>query len=322
MVDAQHAHVGAAARAALLDRLGRDVEHLHERDRAGGGAAVERRGRPRAASARTRSRCRRRSSGFSAAQLTASNTPVVESSTGTTKHAASWPSGRPAFMRVGEFGRNSRPPSSARSARARRRPRRRCSRAPSLGARDVTGDPAGTAAPASPRRPRPRGRDSGRAGPASAFSVSVAGSSDRTTPPRERATSPIGAARCSRSAVRRAPRRPRGCASPPPRPSRAVDVRRRRRAVAAVSDDGELPSRRRSRPRAVRRRPSIDPAALGGWSRRACRGRAYRRSRPRPELAKAVSTRGTGSVVSVRGRRCGVAAMSTIRRWGTSRRST
>ena len=33
VVDAQNAHVGAAARAALLDRLGRLVEHAHERDR-------------------------------------------------------------------------------------------------------------------------------------------------------------------------------------------------------------------------------------------------------------------------------------------------
>ena len=41
---------------------------------------------------------------ISAAQRTASKTPVVESSTGTTKQAASWPSGRPAFMSVGEFG--------------------------------------------------------------------------------------------------------------------------------------------------------------------------------------------------------------------------
>ena len=45
---------------------------------------------------------------ISAAQRTASNTPVVESSTGTTKQAASWPSGRPAFISVGELGRNSR----------------------------------------------------------------------------------------------------------------------------------------------------------------------------------------------------------------------
>ena len=44
---------------------------------------------------------------ISAAHRTASNTPVVESSTGTTKQAASWPSGRPAFIRVGELGRNS-----------------------------------------------------------------------------------------------------------------------------------------------------------------------------------------------------------------------
>jgi hypothetical protein len=30
------------------------------------------------------------------------------SSTGSTKHALSWPSGRPAFISVGEFGSNSR----------------------------------------------------------------------------------------------------------------------------------------------------------------------------------------------------------------------
>ncbi len=32
----------------------------------------------------------------------------MASSTGSTKHAESWPSGRPAFIRVGEFGMKSR----------------------------------------------------------------------------------------------------------------------------------------------------------------------------------------------------------------------
>src|ERR1051325_3943294 len=39
VVDAQDAHVGAAARPALLDRLGRHVEHLHQRHGSRGGAA-------------------------------------------------------------------------------------------------------------------------------------------------------------------------------------------------------------------------------------------------------------------------------------------
>ena len=38
VVDAQDAHVGAASRAALLDRLGGCVEDLHEADGAGGDA--------------------------------------------------------------------------------------------------------------------------------------------------------------------------------------------------------------------------------------------------------------------------------------------
>lgn len=40
--------------------------------------------------------------------FTASKMDSSESSTGSTKHAASCPSSLPAFMRVGELGRNSR----------------------------------------------------------------------------------------------------------------------------------------------------------------------------------------------------------------------
>ena len=75
-------------------------EHGPRGGPAGGGDEVA--GGPQAGEREPR--CHRPSSSISAAQRTASNTPVVESSTGTTKHAASWPSGRPAFMRVGEFG--------------------------------------------------------------------------------------------------------------------------------------------------------------------------------------------------------------------------
>jgi hypothetical protein len=39
VIDAEHPHVRAAAGAALLDRLGRDVEDLHQRDRSARGAA-------------------------------------------------------------------------------------------------------------------------------------------------------------------------------------------------------------------------------------------------------------------------------------------
>ena len=40
--------------------------------------------------------------------LTASKMPGMESSTGRTKQAESWPTPVPAFIRVGELGRNSR----------------------------------------------------------------------------------------------------------------------------------------------------------------------------------------------------------------------
>ena len=43
-----------------------------------------------------------------AACLIASKISSMLSSTGSTKHAESWPSGLPAFISVGEFGRNSR----------------------------------------------------------------------------------------------------------------------------------------------------------------------------------------------------------------------
>ena len=44
---------------------------------------------------------------MSAVFLMASKIDSIESSTGSTKHAESWPSSRPAFMRVGLLGRNS-----------------------------------------------------------------------------------------------------------------------------------------------------------------------------------------------------------------------
>ena len=43
-----------------------------------------------------------------AVSLTDSKMESRESSTGRTKHADSWPNSRPAFIRAGEFGRNSR----------------------------------------------------------------------------------------------------------------------------------------------------------------------------------------------------------------------
>ena len=45
---------------------------------------------------------------ISAAFLMASKMSSMESATGSTKQAESWPRGRPAFMRVGELGRKSR----------------------------------------------------------------------------------------------------------------------------------------------------------------------------------------------------------------------
>lgn len=45
---------------------------------------------------------------MSAAFLTASKMSTMLSATGSTKHAESWPSGRPAFISVGELGRNFR----------------------------------------------------------------------------------------------------------------------------------------------------------------------------------------------------------------------
>ncbi len=45
---------------------------------------------------------------ISAVCLTASKMSSIESSTGSTKQAESWPSSRPAFISVGELGRNSR----------------------------------------------------------------------------------------------------------------------------------------------------------------------------------------------------------------------
>ena len=43
-----------------------------------------------------------------AACFTASKMSSIESATGSTKQADNWPRGRPAFIRVGELGRNSR----------------------------------------------------------------------------------------------------------------------------------------------------------------------------------------------------------------------
>ena len=45
---------------------------------------------------------------ISAAFLMASKISSMESATGSTKQAESWPRGRPAFIRVGELGKNSR----------------------------------------------------------------------------------------------------------------------------------------------------------------------------------------------------------------------
>ena len=42
-----------------------------------------------------------------------------QSSTGSTKHADSWPSGRPAFMSVGEFGIHTRVAISSKNVSAR-----------------------------------------------------------------------------------------------------------------------------------------------------------------------------------------------------------
>ena len=55
---------------------------------------------------------------ISAAYLTASNICSMESSTGSTKHADSWPSGLPAFMSVGELGMNSRPAIASKNSSA------------------------------------------------------------------------------------------------------------------------------------------------------------------------------------------------------------
>jgi len=59
---------------------------------------------------------------MSAAHLSASKIAARSSSTGNTKQAASWPPARPAFMSVGELGRNSRAAirASNRSAQAAR----------------------------------------------------------------------------------------------------------------------------------------------------------------------------------------------------------
>lgn len=51
-----------------------------------------------------------------AISFSASKIPSMLSSTGSTKQALSWPSGVPAFIRVGELGRKSRAASAARKA--------------------------------------------------------------------------------------------------------------------------------------------------------------------------------------------------------------
>jgi hypothetical protein len=45
---------------------------------------------------------------INAAFLMASKMPSMESGTGNTKHADNWPKGRPAFIKVGELGKNSK----------------------------------------------------------------------------------------------------------------------------------------------------------------------------------------------------------------------
>lgn len=105
MIDAQDAHVRAAPGAALLDLLGGGVEDAQEGHRAGGHAA----GRAHAGVLGPQT-----GKGeavpppdlwIMAANFTASKISSMESPTGSTKQAESWPSSEPAFISVGELGR-------------------------------------------------------------------------------------------------------------------------------------------------------------------------------------------------------------------------
>jgi len=107
VIHLEDAHVGAAARPALLHGLGGAVEHLEEADRAAGLAPggvdqailgpEAREGEARPAPLLW----------MMAARLTASKISSIESPTGRTKQAEYWrPLFLPAFISVGELGRN------------------------------------------------------------------------------------------------------------------------------------------------------------------------------------------------------------------------
>ena len=105
VIDAQDAHVRAAPGAALLDLLGGGVEDAQEGHRAGGHAA----GRAHAGvlGPQTGKGEARTAAGLvdHGGDFTASKISSMESPTGSTKQAESWPSSEPAFISVGELGR-------------------------------------------------------------------------------------------------------------------------------------------------------------------------------------------------------------------------
>lgn len=107
MVNAEDAHIRPAAPPALLDDFRSRVEDVHERDGAGGdpfGRADHVAFRSEAAEGKTRP-----AAGLvnDAISVRARKIPGIESSTGMTKQAESWPIGRPAFISVGELGMKS-----------------------------------------------------------------------------------------------------------------------------------------------------------------------------------------------------------------------
>ena len=105
VVHPENTHIGPPTGTALLHRLGGGVEDLHEGDGAAGYTARwSLPWSPWPAAGRRKNRCRRRTCGSSAAFLMASKMCSMESSTGSTKQAESWPSGLPAFIRVGRVG--------------------------------------------------------------------------------------------------------------------------------------------------------------------------------------------------------------------------
>ena len=108
VIDAKGGHVRAPAASTLLDHIRGRVEYAHEGYGAGGHPPVA-----RTTSFLGRSREKEKPVPpplwwMRAMFFRASKMPGRESSTGRTKHAESCPSGRPAFMSVGELGRNSR----------------------------------------------------------------------------------------------------------------------------------------------------------------------------------------------------------------------